>query len=356
MQTLLDQKFAELTSRRQLELIFVKLRVPVLFKAIKTTKETISDLSLLRRAIPQRFSDVAHRLIPIEVNKLRQALLKDEDEYTRLTSLLNEDKVLLEFLMNAKDYLYMNPEDVGVALQEEFKTLFLPHLCCETKKTRATMIVSGPFCNHCDAYTEFFVDPEQATEVCSVCATAKTDRVTSSSSCAMLDERCLSNTEPYKRLVYFREFLRQLQGKTRVQIPEAVLLNVKTEINKETTSIQDQDVRKALRKLGFSSLIEHVPAILSKLNPTFNPVEISSTVLNVLCSEFAKLDTAFMKYKQSRKKYKQPRKSMLSYNFICHKICEEKNFKSYANIWKISKSEKMRKKHEDTYVQIKSFI
>jgi hypothetical protein len=151
---------------------------------------------------------------------------------------------------------------------------------------------------------------------------------------------------PYMRVIYFREFLKQVQGKSRVTIPNVVLDAVR--------DCAPRDMRKTLLKAGFSSFSEHLPLILSIVNPSFKPIDLNPEVEKMLVKRFTKMSNRYDDLKRKYGVMYFRRKSFIPYPFFCYKVCEEEGLPNLLPIWKVTKSKALRQKHETLYQEIKS--
>jgi hypothetical protein len=151
----------------------------------------------------------------------------------------------------------------------------------------------------------------------------------------------------YKRLNHFREFLRQLQGKSRVDIPVAVIQRIREELRKhrythedpaldQTHLVRPPLIRKILRKLQMPRYYEHIPTITHIINPTVQPLSIPPHKEEILAFMFRQTEAP---YDQTKRMVKKTRKNFMSYPYVSYKLCELLGWKKYLRHFNLLKSE-----------------
>lgn len=126
----------------------------------------------------------------------------------------------------------------------------------------------------------------------------------------------------YKRLNHFREFLRQIQGKSKTSVHATVLVALKKQFEKYRISrneVTPKIVRKFLRKNKHSTQYEHSISIAKAINPNVKPVNLPPAYVEKLCLYFLNLDHHFDKIKS---KVCKARKNFLSYSYTFFKLNE----------------------------------
>ena len=151
-------------------------------------------------------------------------------------------------------------------------------------------------CNHCSIQTPFLIENEKPSykeppkEVCFYA---------------------------YKRINHFREILAQFQAKETTQIPEEVLINIKSQIKKERISLENITNKKAkdiLKKLGYNKYYEHIPFIKDKLG--IRPPVMTPALEEKLCNLFMDIQTPYAKH------CPDDRVNFLNYYYVLYKMCE----------------------------------
>jgi hypothetical protein len=142
----------------------------------------------------------------------------------------------------------------------------------------------------------------------------------------------------YRRLNHFREFLRQIQGKSRATIPPELYDDLLEEFRIcriPIPKINPARVKVKLKKIGKSRFYEHKEAIASKLNPAYSPIQIDPTHEEKLCLMFVQLESPFESIKHLVKK---DRKNMMSYPFAYFKLNELNGWDEYNENCSLLKS------------------
>ena len=121
----------------------------------------------------------------------------------------------------------------------------------------------------------------------------------------------------YKRINHFREILAQFQAKETTQIPEEVLINIKSQIKKERITLKQMSNKKAkdiLKKLGYNKYYEHIPFIKDKLG--IKPPIMKPRLEETLCSLFMDIQKPYAKH------CPDDRVNFLNYYYVLYKMCE----------------------------------
>lgn len=355
MHRLIERKLKQLKDCREAEVEFLKERVPELRARIANSKLLIKSLS--SDFYKKKFSSQVKLTLPKLITEEKERLGKFVAELDALEERVSEDVSTNEFLLEAQDYFRV-PDNCSHSLLEEFRKKYLPGELPVSKVVKVKEKRSRHAREKCENCGGDWGDIE--CESCLLCANVRGDKLTSN----VENERFSGNSSmqtiaDYERLVYFKEFLRQKQGKTRVAIPDVVLSKVISELSLSGVSLasaKEKDVRKILVRSGFSTFCELTLSILAKINPSYELLLIPDCVEKMLCKRFLELDKAFRKGQETKGKMCFGRKSMLSYNYLCREICAENNFSKFLNCWKISKSFKVQQKHKETFLKIKEFI
>ena len=121
----------------------------------------------------------------------------------------------------------------------------------------------------------------------------------------------------YKRINHFREILAQFQAKETTQIPEEVLINIKSQIKKERINLKSITNKKAkdiLKKLGYNKYYEHIPFIKDKLG--IRPPVMTPALEEKLCKFI------YGYTKTICKTLSDDRVNFLNYYYVLYKMCE----------------------------------
>ena len=121
----------------------------------------------------------------------------------------------------------------------------------------------------------------------------------------------------YKRINHFKEIIAQFQGKETTQIPPEVIENIKLQVKKERTTIDqitNVKTKEILKKLGYNKYYEHIPFIKDKLGikPPVMSAEFEETLFNL----FMELQAPYSKF------CPDDRVNFLNYYYTAYKLCE----------------------------------
>lgn len=154
----------------------------------------------------------------------------------------------------------------------------------------------------------------------------------------------LYNTRPctYRRINHFKEYLRQVQGKSKVKVRKVVYERLRNELKKyriQSERATPHIVRRMLRAAGLQKFYEHVPAITSHINPRgYSPIFIPEDREEELANMFQRTETPFIK---CRSDVQRTRKNFMSYPYVCYKLCELKGWDEYLRAFPLLKSEEL---------------
>jgi predicted Zn-ribbon and HTH transcriptional regulator len=198
----------------------------------------------------------------------------------------------------------------------------------------ADMAFDPTHCSHCGAA---LVELDVHKFVCSGCSAIYESQEYGST------YEDLKNMTPqrqftYRRINHFREFLRQIQGKSRATIPAALYVELKGEFAKSKIplhTLTTKAVRAKLKKMDQSKFYEHVESITATLNPNYKPINIEAGREEKLCFMFTQLEEPYEKIK---KQVQKKRKNFMSYPYIFYKLCELNGWDEYLRAAYLLKS------------------
>lgn len=119
----------------------------------------------------------------------------------------------------------------------------------------------------------------------------------------------------YKKLNHFREFLREIQGESKGQVPPKVMQILNSEIKKNRllpAEISPKIIRKFLKRNSLQRYYEHSLSIAASLNKEVKPVKLSPLYQERLCLYFVNLEDPFERIKSLVDK---SRRNFLSYSY-----------------------------------------
>lgn len=138
----------------------------------------------------------------------------------------------------------------------------------------------------------------------------------------------------YKRINHFHELLDEKINRKISDVPDQVLNDIESEnlSNKEFMSSKTK-IRELLKKFGHQRYYEYDQVILDHF-VGIPPIQISQEVKENLYSMFEQVSDSFDK---NRSKF-YPRISFLSYNYVCHKLCQLKEYHEPKELFPLMKS------------------
>jgi hypothetical protein len=151
----------------------------------------------------------------------------------------------------------------------------------------------------------------------------------------------------YKRINHFKEILAQFQGKETTQIPLEVIENIKLQIKKERTDLEqitNLKTKEILKKLGYNKYYEHIPFIKDKLG--IKPPVMSPELEETLCNLFIELQSPYSKY------CPDDRVNFLNYYYTAYKLCELLGETQYLKDFPILKDREKRMEQDQIWKQI----
>ena len=151
----------------------------------------------------------------------------------------------------------------------------------------------------------------------------------------------------YKRINHFKEILAQFQGKETTQIPQEVIENIKFQIKKERTELEqitNAKTKEILKKLGYNKYYEHIPFIKDKLG--IKPPIMSQELEETLCNLFIELQAPYSKY------CPDDRVNFLNYYYTAYKLCELLGETKYLPLFPLLKDREKRIEQDEIWKKI----
>ena len=151
----------------------------------------------------------------------------------------------------------------------------------------------------------------------------------------------------YKRINHFKEILAQFQGKETTQIPQEVIENIKFQIKKERTELEqitNAKTKEILKKLGYNKYYEHIPFIKDKLG--IKPPIMSQELEETLCNLFIELQAPYSKF------CPDDRVNFLNYYYTAYKLCELLGETKYLPLFPLLKDREKRIEQDEIWKKI----
>jgi len=128
----------------------------------------------------------------------------------------------------------------------------------------------------------------------------------------------------YRKINHFKEILAQFQGKETTQIPPIVMDNLRLQITKERIdclTLNYQQIKQLLKKLGYNKYYEHINFIKNKLG--IKPMSIPQELEETLCNLFMEIQYPYAKHCPDY------RINFLHYYYVLYKLLELLDEKQY---------------------------
>jgi hypothetical protein len=151
----------------------------------------------------------------------------------------------------------------------------------------------------------------------------------------------VSRKYTYRRINHFRDFVRQVQGKSNVPPAPELTKLLRHEFFKCHTKVDDihpKLVRKKLKKLNKSEHYEIVVVLTMVLNPKFTPISIPPEREEKLCFMFLQAEPVYEKIKS---RVRKSRRNFMSYPVAAFKLCQLNGWSEYLHAFTLLKSDKL---------------
>jgi len=151
----------------------------------------------------------------------------------------------------------------------------------------------------------------------------------------------------YKRINHFKEIIAQFQGKETTQIPPEVIENIKLQVKKERTTIDqitNVKTKEILKKLGYNKYYEHIPFIKDKLG--IKPPIMTPELEETLCNLFMEIQGPYAKF------CPEDRVNFLNYYYTVYKLCELLQKNEFLSYFPMLKDKEKRIEQDDIWKKI----
>jgi hypothetical protein len=132
-----------------------------------------------------------------------------------------------------------------------------------------------PICGYCRVEMKFCISDN--IYLCGVCGYNERQSLFIPQNEKTLINNKQNDIKTYKRINHFSDFLRQMQIKDNMDIPESLLENIKQEMKKsypKSTKLNYMQLKNILKKLNLKEHYENIPRILLKINNFKNKIKI----------------------------------------------------------------------------------
>lgn len=174
------------------------------------------------------------------------------------------------------------------------------------------------------------------------------DVLINNSTFKQIQETNVTNKFVYKRINYFNDWLKQIQGNEVSDVPIEILNQIRVEIKKrnirDINKIKPYMMKKILKELHYPKYYENINLIISKLTNKPNlviPNEIAE-----------KMKRMFHAIQEPYEKLKGDRTNFFSYPYILYKFCELLDMKEYLQYIQLLKSREKILNHDVLWKKI----
>ena len=276
-------------------------KIPILLKSIEEIHEEKMQYFLhLQESIPDKIKESIESIESISLKKELDSIVNKEEE--------------TKYLLNVMDILYKY--DQQDSDKEELKRRYYDVVGLNYNVRGRDKQIDT--CINCEALID------QA-ECCSSCGTVYNNIQIGKPSFKETQNITLIQPCVYKRINYFKDMLNMYMGVQKIDIPVALLNNVKLEFKKkliiDSSNVDTKLMKKILKDLGQNKYYEHSRLIISKVF-NYPLTTLSSETIDNLITMFTVLQKPFEDNKGTRK-------SFLSYPYVFYKLFELLDLNEY---------------------------
>jgi len=302
----------------------------------------VKDKTADRRTIVPVVTDIRCRRIKLHKEMSHTEVLMRSDHLTdyllQAIPMLNEMHKVNAGLVEAK-----NTNDETVLRQlavdksriiDRYVGEFFPHLLKSIDSSRRTRQLRDFTLEKSKCCGAPVIQNTDSGLVCNECGLviAETANIISNPSANISYNRNISPYKcySYKRVNHLREYLRQITGKTMVNMCVEEMQRVRDEVAKQTIPIDrvnSEYVRRLLKRLKLNAHYEQATTIARMLNPKLDVLKLEPEYEERLVLQFVTLERPF---ERIREKVDKTRKNFLSYSYVFWRL-NELNGRSHLN-------------------------
>lgn len=246
-----------------------------------------------------------------------------------------KENTIFDYLNNTNDNKNVK---INNFIDGEKKTLrkkiffdYLDKIDKSNKNSDIEYVKNYTFCDKCNK--EKTLITSESLYVCEICGECNSTIIESEKT-SYKDNIIENYNFSYKRYNHFIEWLNQFQGLETINIPIEVYNKINKEIKKQkidSKKINQNSLRKILKKINENKYYEHINHILNKINNRPAP-KFTKSVEEQLKIMFKKCQEPFNKV------CPEDRKNFLSYSYIIRKFLELINENKYIDFFPLLKS------------------
>ena len=291
-----------------------------------------------------------HTVIKTKITKLENELstiTKNESEYLLLTSgiflkymeLEERERVNSKSVINDDNTLFEIYKE-KMLLTNEYMQIFDPNYTVTTN-VEYDISKDDIICSRCNVLLEV----DEGSYVCHSCGYCKLGIEQSSEpSYKELQDYVYKPQFTYQKLTHLEDWLRRFQSKENRYIEQSILDKVILEARKQRitdlNTLNEEKVKKFLKKLNLNDYYDNVIAIINRINGR-PPFQLTVEIENKIKTMFQQIQAPFIKHKPAS------RKNFLSYAYILYQFFKILGLNEFAKYFPLLKSaDKLRQQDE----------
>lgn len=291
-----------------------------------------------------------HTVIKTKITKLENELstiTKNESEYLLLTSgiflkymeLEERERVNSKSVINDDNTLFEIYKE-KMLLTNEYMQIFDPNYTVTTN-LEYDISKDDIICSRCNVLLEV----DEGSYVCHSCGYCKLGIEQSSEpSYKELQDYVYKPQFTYQKLTHLEDWLRRFQSKENRYIEQSILDKVILEARKQRitdlNTLNEEKVKKFLKKLNLNDYYDNVIAIINRINGR-PPFQLTVEIENKIKTMFQQIQAPFIKHKPAS------RKNFLSYAYILYQFFKILGLNEFAKYFPLLKSaDKLRQQDE----------
>lgn len=293
----------------------------------------------------KQYSNIQTKITKLE--KELATISKKESEYLLLTS-----NIFLKYIeLEEKEHINSKNKDTDdnvlfdiykekISLTNEYMQIYDPNFVVTTN-IEYDISKDDIICSKCNILLEV----EDGCYVCHSCGYCKLGIEQSSEpSYKELQDYVYKPQFTYQKLTHLEDWLRRFQSKENRYIEQSILDKVILEAKKQRitdlNTLNEEKVKKFLKKLNLNDYYDNVIAIINRINGR-PPFQLTVEIENKIKTMFQQIQVPFVKHKPPS------RKNFLSYAYILYQFFKILGLNEFAKYFPLLKSaDKLRQQDE----------
>jgi hypothetical protein len=309
----------------------------------KRIKNIESEINTLKIKLNNNDTDniKQNTILKAKIDKLENDLstiTKNESDYLLLTSgiflkymELEERERLNSKNVNNDDNVLFEIYKEKMLLTNEYMQIYDPNYVVNTN-VEYDISKDDIICSKCNVLLEV----DEGSYVCHSCGFCKLGIEQSSEpSYKELQDYIYKPQFTYQKLTHLEDWLRRFQSKENRYIEQSILDKVILEAKKQRitdlNTLNEEKVKKFLKKLNLNDYYDNVIAIINRINGR-PPFQLTVEIENKIKTMFQQIQVPFIKHKPAS------RKNFLSYAYILYQFFKILGLNEFAKYFPLLKS------------------